>query len=212
MSLRFNMKKFSYILLSLIMSMTILIGLLVLLSSSNTSYFFILDKTSSFEEANLEIKDYNKSVVALADYMAFKRDNIDVSVDGENIFKEQEVFHMFEVKNIFRVIRYLFVALTIIVIVALYRLDRNRILRGQFYVTSIILVFLIISFVFFDKAFLLMHKIMFNNDYWLFTSEAYLTRILTGDFFLYFLGLLIFLYVSLSLLLYTLTRPWRKNA
>ncbi len=206
------MKKFSYILLSLIMSMTILIGLLVLLSSSNTSYFFILDKTSSFEEANLEIKDYNKSVVALADYMAFKRDNIDVSVDGENIFKEQEVFHMFEVKNIFRVIRYLFVALTIIVIVALYRLDRNRILRGQFYVTSIILVFLIISFVFFDKAFLLMHKIMFNNDYWLFTSEAYLTRILTGDFFLYFLGLLIFLYVSLSLLLYTLTRPWRKNA
>ncbi len=206
------MKKTIYIILSIALSVTIMMGLLIMLSSSKFVYFFLLDKTSSFEESSLTVQDYDRSVSTLVDYMAFRRDNIDVKVDGENLFKEQAVFHMFEVKNIFRMIRYLFMGLLILLIFALYKLDIKRILKGQFYFSSVLLVFLLISLFFFDKAFLVMHRIMFNNDYWLFTSDAYLTRILTGDFFLYFLALLVFLYVIISLGLYTLSRTWRKNA
>lgn len=109
--------------------------------------------------------------------------------NGHNIndfFTEEETLHMIDVKKIMQFVLILLV-LSFIIIFALLKKIRFRIITNaliaSFALMSIIATILYFNF---DKSFLIFHKILFRNQYWLLSEDTMLIRMFPEGFFYYY--------------------------
>ncbi len=119
-----------------------------------------------FKEGPLYVKSKNGSVV-------------------KNLFSKREVRHMKDVKNIMRVVLFtLFISFIIGFALILYLKDRRTVFR---YTSTIILifVFLVITSVIvnFNSTFILFHKLLFRNNFWLLPADSTLILLFPESFF-----------------------------
>lgn len=209
------MKNLKFIIYAIILNILILTTVVVILSQSRIVYDILLEKTNAYENSELKKDDFDNTVDALVDFIKNERQDLFIKINGESLFKAQEIFHMLEVKSIFQFMKKLIVILLISIVVIVYLLkDKNqinKIFKYQFYTNIVFITFFAISAKFFDKAFIIMHKLLFNNDYWLFTSEHYLTKILNQDFFMGFFLIIVSVYMLSSIILYIKTFLRSKN-
>lgn len=148
-------------------------------------------------EANKTMRDY---------LYGFKKDMF-MELDGRSLFGGQEVFHMAEVKRLFtNLARASLVFL--LASLALSLIFKTRIFRDQFYAMLGLLIFLALAGAFFDKAFVLMHGVFFDNELWLFPWDSQLIRLLPQEFFFYFSLLIIGVFVLVSGLIYLIERKY----
>ncbi|HHU71413.1 MAG TPA: TIGR01906 family membrane protein [Clostridiales bacterium] len=124
--------------------------------------------------------------------------------------------HFREVKNIFNFFYILF-AITFAISVIIIQYKRNRKDHSYLLASSITAIVLpslvaIALAIDFDKAFVVFHKIFFNNDYWLFDPVTDpVIRILPATFFLHCALLIILLIILGSIILALIYNHIRKN-
>lgn len=95
-------------------------------------------------------------------------------------FKENESLHMKDVYFLFKLLRYLMLA-TFIVVVSLIVITVNKkdayeiykIYRNTSFIFLVLMAVLAVVIAFnWDKAFVIFHKVLFNNDLWLMNSNT----------------------------------------
>jgi integral membrane protein (TIGR01906 family) len=178
-------------------------------------YYFDIDYLNIAEDSG-----YTKEVI---------RENYDALIDYSSPFfkgdlnfptlaaSESGLFHFIEVKNIFTgfyILGAITLAFGIIIIMQKHKnKDYSYLLVTA--VTAIVLPLLLaLSLsIDFDRAFVIFHKLFFNNDYWLFdpTTDPVIT-ILPDTFFMHSAIMIIVLVVLMSLLFLTVYLVKRQHA
>ncbi len=183
---------------SILLSIIIIVTPFLVLSHFTVTYNVIYSFTGVYE--NMPSDLIEKATNSFIEILHSDGDML-IEHNGTALFKAQEIFHMYEVRGIFSMLKktvlfFLFIVLAYIVLRRDY-----AVLKLQFYVSALLVVFFAMLSPFFSAAFDTFHRLIFHNEYWLFTSEHYLINILTLDFFLYFLliGLLVSFTISTGL-------------
>lgn len=153
-----------------------LISILIVLNSTFIYRIFIslfnLEKYTGISPDNLMI-DYKRIINYLNNPFNnnLEFENFSMSYNG--------AYHFLEVKNIIFKIQILFIAFCIIALVLYKMKKRNAITFSMegfeylFNITSIIFILLLVGFCFdFSYIFEKFHKILFNNDYWIFDKRV----------------------------------------
>lgn len=195
------MNKFISVLLLII----ILFSPVFFLSANSSFYNFLYNKTGVIEDKLLGYH-LNSVTNKIIDYIHSKSLDMTYIYKGKNIFNSQELFHMYEVRNIFYFIKLILIFSFIVVLLYLFIKKDLSIFKYQFYYMLGVASIFLVSSLFFTKAFTFFHKLVFDNDYWYFSPKHYLTNILREDFFKYFLIISIILSLIISVTLFFLER------
>lgn len=174
---------------ALLLALLLLLGTFFLLVQSEGFYRFLIKQSGAYEELDLPAETVDEAAGIITRYMAGKSDHLIVTYEGRSLFKAQEIFHMYEVREIFSSLHQGFLILGggFLVLMILLRHQRWRVLHLQLYAMGILFVFFFVAALNFDRAFLWMHQVLFKNLFWAFTEEHYLIRILNEKFFLWFM-------------------------
>lgn len=142
-------------------------------------------------------------------YLLDKRSDLDISIDGKEMFTEREKIHMVDVKEIFsngikvRNISLTLFSIALFAAVLLRYYCKQRFFPtivsickwlsvGILVVASIIGTLLLIDF---NKYFTIFHELSFSNDYWLLDPDTTLIQMVPEQFFndmaLYMVGSII---------------------
>lgn len=137
-------------------------------------------------QKDLLIQDYKKviSYVTNPFVKELKFDNFVMSSTGE--------FHFWEVKNIVFIIEVIFLILLIAGIILFLLNRKNKFIfpiksLNYLFFFTVIIVFIILIFICFDFTFVFdkFHKILFNNDYWIFNPVTdSIIKALPEEFFM----------------------------
>lgn len=160
-------------------SVLLTVGLCVISALNiKTIYIYAIDKYDLLNKVNITkdmlLEDYKGLIYYLQNPFVekLKFNNFIMSKEGE--------FHFYEVKKIFLGI-YLIVILSIIIffiysLIKKYNKEKNDMLRlfnkGANILITIFTILLIAIYTDFSKAFVIFHKIFFNNDYWIFDEKT----------------------------------------
>lgn len=109
---------------------------------------------------------------------------------------------MWEVRMIFRDMQRLFLGLLLVLGIGLLRYSPRDIFGKQIVTTLGLFAFFGVAALFFQKSFLWMHLLLFDNPYWGFTYDHRLIQLLQEEFFLGFLLITIVLTLLFSIFLY----------
>ena len=146
--------------------------------NSKFIYYYSIDKYNLEKIANISkemlIDDFDRLIKYLQNPFIekLKFNNFTMSINGE--------FHFYEVKKIFLWIYAItiFIALLFIILVITNKFNRNKIhiykilnYGANTLIITIVSLLAIIS-IDFSKAFIVFHKIFFNNDYWIFDERT----------------------------------------
>lgn len=196
---------------SFLMSVALLLGLSLLLIGLVPVYDGLqqwteVEKTSGYDKVFL-----HQANVAMRDYLYGYQEHLLIEKDGKSLFGAQEVFHMAEVRRLFtRLAR--FALVLFILALFLSHLFKTRVLRDQLFTAIGLLSFLGLAGIFFEEAFVLMHRVFFDNDLWLFPPQSPLIRLLPEAFFYSFTLLILFSYSVLCFILYGVERIYHDFA
>ncbi len=191
---------------SILLSILIIITPFLVISQFTFTYNFIYSFTGIYDEMPSNLID--SSTKSFIDIIHGNGDML-IKQDGQALFKAQEIYHMYEVRNIFSRLKKIMIFLAIFIIAYIFVKKDYSVFKYQFYFSIFLVLFFGLLSPFFSKAFDIFHRLLFNNDYWMFTSEHYLIKILTLDFFLYFLLIGIFIAFITSTGLFFLERKLR---
>lgn len=114
---------------------------------------------------------------------------------SENYFSPQAITHLADVKNLFDFVKALNAIFIFAVFsLAFYLIRQNKfmllkkgLILGILFTTLVLLLIFISALINFDFAFLIFHKLLFNNDLWLFDPADNLVNLFSQDFFTHFL-------------------------
>ena len=160
--------------------------------------FFMYNIAESVGTDDVTLMNITRTLI---DYLALRRDNIDMRAEifgqDQEVFTQLEKEHMVDVQDLFvigfRIRDALFIAIPALLILALAVLRRNFLhvmARAQLWVTLLIViaiagiaVFFIIDF---TSAWHALHLVLFDNDKWLLVPDMHvLIRIVPEEFFAY---------------------------
>jgi integral membrane protein (TIGR01906 family) len=176
------------VLTSLLMSITLLISSVKFTLNFTPLYKFDINFLKIEQLINLSKEDILKNYTTLISYLktSYKGDLSFPTLPMSNPGR----IHFVEVKNIFVVLNYaMYGALFLSIIGIIYCIKKRDylFLKLNSIFLFIIPVLLAIPFaVDFDKTFTIFHKLVFNNDYWLFDPKTDpIINILPQEFFLH---------------------------
>ena len=160
-------------------------------------YLKQFEKTGVIKDTGLDLQQLSIVVDEIQSLFRMQRDDFFVSVvvDGEyvSIFGEQENFHMIEVRDLFRffsLVRYICLAALLVIFIICFFVSRpfsRRLIRyASAGVLSVLALIFAAAYFSFDTVFTIFHKLLFNNDLWMFPYDSMLIRILTSEFFVAF--------------------------
>lgn len=157
-----------------------------------------LDKVGQVSKKML-MKDYSTLINYLQNPFVDKLnfENFSMSNNGE--------FHFYEVKKIFLAI-YLLTFIIFIFFIVLFIIRKSKKKKINIYklfnygantLTGIIAVLLLAIFIDFSKAFIIFHKIFFNNDYWIFDERTDpIIKVLPEEVFMLYAIVIIFIMMA----------------
>ncbi len=173
---------------------TFLLLLIFQYSSLNINYF-----ETKFEENNTEkvtgiekekLLDISKEIIK---YLDGERDNFNIKIaDGqESVFGNREIEHMKDVRELFdkgfiiRNILFLTTITSFLILKFYYKENLSKILFIGGIIFSFLLMVIGVIIVFnFNKAFVIFHQVLFNNDLWILNpKEDVLIQMLPSNFF-----------------------------
>jgi integral membrane protein (TIGR01906 family) len=148
------------------------------------------------EETGLNLDQLISVSQKTLDYLKDKRDDLTIyeELNGQEIqvFEERELHHMEDVKELFR-IGFLIKNLTMVLVLVagLFLLTKDKktlyksIKNGSLMFTAIIVFIGIYAYVDFERAFVIFHEILFDNDLWLLDpNEDIMIQMLPINFFM----------------------------
>lgn len=174
---------------ALMLALLLLLGTFFLLVQSEGFYRFLIQQSGAYAALDLPKESVDEAAGIIARYMAGKSEHLIVQYEGQSLFKAQEIFHMYEVRQIFQHINrgFLILGAVFFVLMVLLKHQRFKVLNLQLYAMGILFAVFFVAALNFDKAFLWMHQVLFKNLFWAFREDHYLIRFLNEKFFLWFM-------------------------
>lgn len=152
---------------------------------------------SIYVKEELDSKKAELITDEILDYLNDKKDKL----EGHN-FSKEEVVHMKDVKNIFLIMRRMAQIFGVIILIEIIlgRLKYIKSLLGNYVIALVSFsVFLFISIYNFDRAFIIFHKLLFRNDYWMLNPyDSIIINMFPQEIFMYFFIKISFLFLLFS--------------
>ncbi|MDY7822017.1 TIGR01906 family membrane protein [Clostridioides difficile] len=197
------MKKFLNVLFSVCISIVIIVGVINFTVGFKKLYYFDIDYLNISELSGLSKDDIKLNYDYLIDY------NLNKNVSEFNLptlkSSPQGKIHFEEVRNIFQNINKLAKLLLIVSLVGIILSVKNKNIK-IFKTTSITLIMMPLLLTVpillnFEKSFIIFHKLLFRNDYWIFNPNLDpVINILPEEFFFHS-GMMILILILLSSIL-----------
>ncbi len=143
------------------------------------------EKYEVLDDLNMEMDDVMEVTVHMMDYLRDRNDDMQISTtvagQTQNFFNDQDIFHMDEVKTLFlgmfriRTVSVVILLLSLAVLFATKASTQTvfrcfQVSLGLFF--GLIAALGIVIAVNFSQAFVIFHKIFFDNDLWLFDPRT----------------------------------------
>lgn len=201
------MKKFLNIIFSVCISIVIIVGSINFTVGFKQLYYFDIDylnisELSGLSKDNIKLNydyliDYNLS----KDVSEFKLPTLESSPEGK--------IHFEEVRNIFQNINKLSKLLMIISLVGIILSVKNKNIK-LLKTTSMTLIIMPVVLALpillnFEKSFIIFHKLLFRNDYWIFNPDLDPVINMLPEEFFFHAGLMILILIfAVSMLLFAM--------
>lgn len=201
------MKKFLNILFSVCISIVIIVGAINFTVGFKQLYYFDIDYLNISELSGLSKDDIKLNYDYLIDYnlnknvSEFKLPTLKSSSEGK--------IHFEEVRNIFQNINKLAKLLMVVSLVGIILSvkNKNRKILKTTSITLIImpLVLAVPILLNFEKSFIIFHKLLFRNDYWIFNPDLDpVINMLPEEFFFHAGMMILILILLVSILLFVM--------
>ncbi|MFL8672831.1 TIGR01906 family membrane protein [Clostridioides sp. GD02404] len=201
------MKKFLNILFSICISIVIIVGVINFTVGFKQLYYFDVDYLNISELSGLSKDDIKLNYNYLIDYnlnknvSEFKLPTLKSSPQGK--------IHFEEVRNIFQNINKLAKVLMIVSLIGIIFNAKNKNIKilKTTSITLIIMPLLLAVPVLlnFEKSFIIFHKLLFRNDYWIFSPDLDpVINILPEEFFFHAGVMILMLILLVSILLFVI--------
>ncbi|KPI56909.1 membrane protein [Clostridioides difficile] len=201
------MKKFLNILFSVCISIVIIVGAINFTVGFKQLYYFDIDYLNISELSGLSKDDIKLNYDYLIDYnlnknvSEFKLPTLKSSPEGK--------IHFEEVRNIFQNINKLAKLLMVVSLVGIILSvkNKNRKILKTTSITLIImpLVLAVPILLNFEKSFIIFHKLLFRNDYWIFNPDLDpVINMLPEEFFFHAGMMILILILLVSILLFVM--------
>lgn len=201
------MKKFLNILFSVCISIVIIVGVINFTVGFKQLYYFDIDYLNISELSGLSTDDIKLNYDYLIDYnlnknvSEFKLPTLKSSPEGK--------IHFEEVRNIFQNINKLAKLLMVVSLVGIILSvkNKNRKILKTTSITLIImpLVLAVPILLNFEKSFIIFHKLLFRNDYWIFNPDLDpVINMLPEEFFFHAGMMILILILLVSILLFVM--------
>lgn len=198
------MKKFLNILFSICISVVIIVGVINFTVGFKQLYYFDIDYLNISDLSGLSKDDIKLNYDYLIDYnlnknvSEFKLPTLKSSPEGK--------IHFEEVRNIFQNINKLAKVLMIVSLVGIILNAKNKNIKilKTTSITLIIMPLLLAIPVLlnFEKSFIIFHKLLFRNDYWIFSPDLDpVINMLPEEFFFHAGVMILMLILLVSILL-----------
>ncbi len=208
------MDKLNTYLLSICFSLFLILAPFFTLLFSQTFYHYEFNKLGVYEEGNTNenIEFNNKikeSLQSLIKFFLYKSDSI-------SNYNENEISHMKDVRKIFLVLEITLILSLLILVLCLFKLSKQslmRILKYSSIVSLIFILILVLLSIYFEQALLIFHQIFFPQGNWMFPQDSFMIHMFPSDFFLNFLvtSLVISGLISLILLILSFSKTYKLN-
>lgn len=201
------MKKFLNILFSVCISIVIIVGVINFTVGFKQLYYFDIDYLNISELSGLSTDDIKLNYDYLIDYnlnknvSEFKLPTLKSSPEGK--------IHFEEVRNIFQNINKLAKLLMVVSLVGIILSvkNKNRKILKTTSITLIImpLILAVPILLNFEKSFIIFHKLLFRNDYWIFNPDLDpVINMLPEEFFFHAGMMILILILLVSILLFVM--------
>ncbi|MBY2080504.1 TIGR01906 family membrane protein, partial [Clostridioides difficile] len=198
------MKKFLNVLFSICISIVIIVGVINFTVGFKQLYYFDIDYLNISELSGLSKDDIKLNYDYLIDYnlnknvSEFKLPTLKSSPQGK--------IHFEEVRNIFQNINKLAKLLLVVSLVGIILSVKNKnikILKTTSITLIIMPLLLTVPILLnFEKSFIIFHKLLFRNDYWIFNPDLDpVINILPEEFFFHSGMMILILILLVSILL-----------
>lgn len=198
------MKKFLNILFSICISVVIIVGVINFTVGFKQLYYFDIDYLNISELSGLSKDDIKLNYDYLIDYnlnknvSEFKLPTLKSSPEGK--------IHFEEVRNIFQNINKLAKILMIVSLVGIILNAKNKNIKilKTTSITLIIMPLLLAIPVLlnFEKSFIIFHKLLFRNDYWIFSPDLDPVINMLPEEFFFHSGVMILMLILLVSILF----------
>ncbi|EIS9524382.1 TPA: TIGR01906 family membrane protein [Clostridioides difficile] len=201
------MKKFLNVLFSVCISIVIIVGVINFTVGFKQLYYFDIDYLNISELSGLSEDDIKLNYDYLIDYnlnknvSEFKLPTLKSSPQGK--------IHFEEVRNIFQNINKLAKLLLVVSLVGIILSVKNKnikILKTTSITLIIMPLLLTVPILLnFEKSFIIFHKLLFRNDYWIFNPDLDpVINILPEEFFFHSGMMILILILLVSILLFVM--------
>ncbi|NJI81101.1 TIGR01906 family membrane protein [Clostridioides difficile] len=208
------MKKFLNILFSICISIVIIVGVINFTVGFKQLYYFDVDYLNISELSGLSKDDIKLNYDYLIDYnlnknvSEFKLPTLKSSPQGK--------IHFEEVRNIFQNINKLAKVLMIVSLIGIIFNAKNKNIKilKTTSITLIIMPLLLAVPVLlnFEKSFIIFHKLLFRNDYWIFSPDLDpVINILPEEFFFHAGVMILMLILLVSILLFVIYKLCKSS-
>lgn len=201
------MKKFLNVLFSICISIVIIVGVINFTVGFKQLYYFDIDYLNISELSGLSKDDIKLNYDYLIDYnlnknvSEFKLPTLKSSPQGK--------IHFEEVRNIFQNINKLAKLLLVVSLVGIILSVKNKnikILKTTSITLIIMPLLLTVPILLnFEKSFIIFHKLLFRNDYWIFNPDSDpVINILPEEFFFHSGMMILILILLVSIVLFVM--------
>ncbi|MBZ1043929.1 TIGR01906 family membrane protein, partial [Clostridioides difficile] len=201
------MRKFLNVLFSICISIVIIVGVINFTVGFKQLYYFDIDYLNISELSGLSKDDIKLNYDYLIDYnlnknvSEFKLPTLKSSPQGK--------IHFEEVRNIFQNINKLAKLLLVVSLVGIILSVKNKnikILKTTSITLIIMPLLLTVPILLnFEKSFIIFHKLLFRNDYWIFNPDLDpVINILPEEFFFHSGMMILILILLVSILLFVM--------
>ncbi|HBG1289855.1 TPA: TIGR01906 family membrane protein [Clostridioides difficile] len=202
------MKKFLNVLFSICISIVIIVGVINFTVGFKQLYYFDIDYLNISELSGLSKDDIKLNYDYLIDYnlnknvSEFKLPTLKSSPQGK--------IHFEEVRNIFQNINKLAKLLLVVSLVGIILSVKNKNIKilKTTSITLIIIMPLLLTvpiLLNFEKSFIIFHKLLFRNDYWIFNPDLDpVINILPEEFFFHSGMMILILILLVSIVLFVM--------
>ncbi|VHR84975.1 membrane protein [Clostridioides difficile] len=201
------MKKFLNVLFSVCISIVIIVGVINFTVGFKQLYYFDIDYLNISELSGLSEDDIKLNYDYLIDYnlnknvSEFKLPTLKSSPQGK--------IHFEEVRNIFQNINKLAKLLLVVFLVGIILSVKNKnikILKTTSITLIIMPLLLTVPILLnFEKSFIIFHKLLFRNDYWIFNPDLDpVINILPEEFFFHSGMMILILILLVSIVLFVM--------